>query len=54
MRILTVYQKIVLRLLCAILWRLTYKTDLNAGLYKDLKKTHSELVNKAQDEINKG
>lgn len=53
MRILTVYQKLVLRLLCAILWRIIYKDMLDAGCYEDLKQTHADLINKTQDEISK-
>lgn len=53
MRIFTVYQKLVLRLLCAILWRILYKNALDAGLFKDLEQKHSDLINKAQDEIAK-
>ena len=48
------YQKFVLKLLCAILWRLIYKQAFEAGLFKDLEKTHSDLINKAIDEIEKG
>lgn len=54
MRILTVYQKLVLRLLCAILWRSIYKRSLEADLYKDLEQTHMDLISKVQDEILKG
>lgn len=50
---ITRYQKLVLQLLCAILWRLIYKRGLESGLYKDLEQQHSNIINKAQDEINK-
>lgn len=54
MKILTLYQKLVLRLLCAILWRLVHKNDVDSGLFSDVKRTHSDLINKAQDEVYKG
>ena len=51
---MSTYQKLVLRLLCAILWRLIYKRSLEAGCYKDLEQEHANIINKAQDEIAKG
>ena len=48
-----VYQKLVLRLLCAILWRMLYKNMLESGGYKGLVQVHSDIINEAQDEIDK-
>lgn len=57
MKILSFYQKFVLRLLVTILWRLVYKdmfqSELSSPEDKDFKKTYQDRHLKLIDEVNK-
>ena len=48
---MTTYQKLVLRLLAVILWRLIHKDLLNSGHYRNLAAEHTKLIDSAHKEI---
>jgi len=50
---LTTYQKLVLRLLCAILWRMVNKIYFDAKCVKDIGNRHGDLIDEARHEIDR-